>query len=190
MAPTDANADASDNNKNNNKHPTGSINTFLKEETFMSTHKHLHKFDVLGIPKPQGSKKAFNANGRAMLKESGGLSHAAWRNAVAEAAQREADTHPDTPHEGPLVVQILYRFPMPLSRPKLIRQLGIAWKTTSPDIDKLDRCINDGLMAGGLIKDDATICVMYSRKVEIANGWAGATIIISAPWTAQETVNL
>jgi len=45
-------------------------------------------------------------------------------------------------------------------------------------------------MAGGLIKDDATICVMYSRKVEIANGWAGATIIISAPWTAQEAVNL
>lgn len=189
MAPTGANADASDNNKNNNKHPTGSTNTFLKEETPMSNPQHLHKFDVLGIPKPQGSKKAFSANGRAMLKESGGLSHAAWRNAVAEAAQREASSHPDTPHQGPLVVSITYRFPMPLSRPKLIRNIGIAWKTTSPDIDKLDRCINDGLMAGGLIKDDATICVMYSRKVEIADGWVGATIIISTPLTAQHVVN-
>ena len=190
MARTDANADASDNNENNNKHPTGSVNTFLKEETFMSTHKHLHKFDVLGIPKPQGSKKAFSANGRAMLKESGGLSHAAWRNAVAEAAQREASSHSDAPHQGPLVVSIIYRFPMPLSRPKLIRNIGIAWKTTSPDIDKLDRCINDGLMAGGLIKDDATICVMYSRKVEIANNWVGATIIISTPLHPQDVVTL
>jgi hypothetical protein len=79
---------------------------------------------------------------------------------------------------------------MPMSRPKLIRQLGIAWKTTSPDIDKLDRCINDGLMAGGLLKDDATICVMYSRKVEIADGWVGATIIISIPLAPQFVVNL
>ena len=147
------------------------------------------RIQIAGIPKPQGSKKAFSANGRAMMKEAGGLAHAAWRNAVAEAALRAAqETHLPTPIRGPLAVSILYRFPMPASRPKAVKEKGIFWKTTAPDVDKLDRAIGDGLMAGGLIGDDATICVSYSRKVEIFGGWTGALVVISEPSAADEFV--
>ena len=47
-------------------------------------------FNVAGTPKPQGSKRAFAVNGRARMKETGGLEHAAWRNAVSEVAAHRA----------------------------------------------------------------------------------------------------
>ena len=65
-------------------------------------------FEVFGIPRPQGSKKAFSADGRAMMKESGGLDHARWRNAVADAAKNAADSLPG-PLSGPLRLDIVYR---------------------------------------------------------------------------------
>ena len=135
-------------------------------------------FQVLGIPRPQGSKKAFSANGRALMKESGGLDHARWRNAVAEAAKTAADAL-SGPLSGPLRLDIEYRFPMPASRPKSARTAGRAWKTTAPDRDKLDRAICDGLQAAGLIGNDSQICAGESRKFEVT-GWTGASITLAA----------
>ncbi len=135
----------------------------------------LVEFEVLGTPMPQGSKKAFSAHGRAMMKEAGGLNHAAWRNAVASAAKDVAAEVGKL--AGPLSLHVTYRFPMPKSRPKALRDAGTAFKTTAPDKDKLDRCIGDGLMAGGLIADDALICVGGSSKLEVTS-WTGAIIRI------------
>ena len=109
-------------------------------------------------------------------EQSGGLNHAAWRNAVAAAAKNAAAECGTL--TGPLLVNIDYRFPMPKSRPKRVRDHGVAWKTTAPDKDKLDRCIGDGLTAGGLIADDSLICSGSSNKVE-TTGWTGATITIT-----------
>jgi Holliday junction resolvase RusA-like endonuclease len=144
------------------------------------------QFEVLGTPMPQGSKKAFAAHGRAMMKEAGGLNHAAWRNAVAKAAKDVAGHDGVTaPLTGPLRVDITYRFPMPKSRPKAVRQAGIGWKTTVPDKDKLDRCIGDALQAGGLIADDSLICDGGSTKYE-TTGWTGCIISIT-PMNQKET---
>jgi Holliday junction resolvase RusA-like endonuclease len=149
----------------------------------------LVEFEVLGTPMSQGSKKAFVANGRAMMKESSG-GHAAWRNAVARAAKDIVDTaiaewaemegglNFGYPLDGPLGLSVEFRFPMPKSRPKTDRHRGRIFKTTAPDTSKLIRCIEDGLQAGGLIVDDARFCAIEACKVEVV-GWIGATITIT-----------
>lgn len=138
----------------------------------------LVEFEVIGIPAPQGSKKAFVANGRAMMKESSG-GHAAWRNLVAQAAHDIAG-HDDipAPFDGPLGVSIEFRFPMPKSRSKTQRAAGRIAKTTAPDTSKLVRCVEDGLQAAGLIVDDARFCAIEACKVEVV-GWTGAVITIT-----------
>lgn len=133
-------------------------------------------FEVIGIPKPQGSMKAFAVGGRARLKPSGGAEFAAWRNAVSHAA-RDVAGHDDVraPLSGPLALEVTFRFPMPASRPKRVRDAGEALKVTAPDVDKLLRTIGDALSASGLIGDDAQFSQVFGRKVE-TTGWTGAAI--------------
>ena len=135
-------------------------------------------FDVVGTPRPQGSKKAFAVNGQARMKETGGLEFAAWRNAVAEAARREADRLVG-PLDGALMITCAFRFQMPKSRSKKDRVKGKLWKTTAPDSSKLLRLVEDSLQAGGLITDDARIAAHWVTKIEVATGWTGATIKIA-----------
>jgi crossover junction endodeoxyribonuclease RusA len=134
----------------------------------------LVKFDVIGIPMPQGSMKAFSVGGKARVKPSGGAGFAQWRNAVSETARQHA---PDTPHDGPLSLNIVFRFPMRASRPKKTRDAGWAWKTTAPDLDKLVRAVGDALTAAAFIADDARFVSITASKIE-TTGWTGACIMI------------
>lgn len=140
---------------------------------------HLVEFEVVGVPKPQGSMKAFNAGGHARMKPSGGAEFASWRNAVAKAA-RDITGHPDitAPYDGPLGLSVEFRFPMPASRPKRDRVNGSCWKTTAPDTDKLIRTIGDALTAAGLVTDDARFVAIEARKIE-TTGWTGAVITLT-----------
>lgn len=138
----------------------------------------LADFQVIGVPMPQGSMKAWNAGGRALMKPSGGSAFAAWRNAVSQAAKGIADTL-DGPLDGPLELAVEFRFPMPASRPKRAREAGTWAKTTAPDVDKLVRAVGDALTAAGLITDDARICVIRASKYETL-GWTGADITVSS----------
>ena len=134
-------------------------------------------FDVIGIPAPQGSKRAFVVGGKARMTDMGGKRAVAWRDSVANQAKQIADQTPDTPLDGQLYLSISFRFPMPDSRPKRLRELGHARKTTAPDLSKIVRSLEDGLQAGGLITDDARICSLFAEKLE-TTGWTGATIRI------------
>lgn len=137
------------------------------------------RFDVIGDPKPQGSKKAFVANGRAIMTE--GNTHAAWRNQVADAARQAAIglLLCEAPLDGPLEARVEFRFAMPKSRPKRVRDQGESPKTTAPDVDKLVRTVFDGLQAGGLIADDSRVWRVVASKVE-TTGWTGCTITLAA----------
>jgi len=64
---------------------------------------------------------------------------------------------------------------MPASRPKRIQRIGIGWKVSTPDLDKLVRSIGDALTESGLIRDDARIAMVMASKVEVTD-WAGAQI--------------
>ncbi len=128
-------------------------------------------FEVLGAPAAQGSKRHV---GNGVMVEMG-KNHKPWRAAVASAAKDIAGDTP--PLTGPLELGVVFRFPMPKSRSKAIRDAGECPKVSAPDTDKLVRSIGDALKDGGLIYDDALFASIAAVKVEVV-GWTGAIITV------------
>lgn len=142
------------------------------------------KFDVVGLPSPQGSKTRM-PNGAMLDGKSPEAreKHASWRTAVADAARTAWNGQP--PIDGPVCVALTFRLPMPKSRPAATRNRGIAWHTVKPDVDKLVRSTLDSLTAAGVITDDARIAYLNARAFEVV-GWTGAQIEVNElpawPW--------
>ena len=131
------------------------------------------EFEVIGIPAPQGSKRHV---GRGIMVESS-KKLSPWRDAVALAAR---DVAADVGMlDGPLKLTVEFRLRMPASRPARVRRVGRAWASTKPDLSKLVRSTEDALTTGGLIRDDARICVLAVSKVEVWDGWSGAVISVN-----------
>lgn len=138
----------------------------------------LAAFEVLGVPAPQGSKTRM-PNGAMLDGKSAGAraKHKAWRTAVADMARELAE---DEAHDGQLCLSIVFRFPMPASRPKRVQALGRWPHTVKPDIDKVVRSTLDGLAVksgGGLIRDDARVFKIDVEAWEVT-GWTGAEIVL------------
>lgn len=140
----------------------------------------LVQFDVIGEPKPQGSKRAMKAkhSNKIIMKESG-VGFAEWRNAVSEAALRcKNERIIEEALDGPLKLVTQFRFRMPPSRPQLVKARKQAWHTVTPDGSKLVRLVEDSLQAAGLIKDDARFAQHESSKIETLDEWCGVRIRI------------
>lgn len=133
-------------------------------------------FEVIGTPAPQGSKR--HVGNGVMVESSKRVKP--WRQAVATAARDVAD-HADVeaPLDGPLHLDVVFRFPMPASRSKAQRALGALFKVSAPDLSKLVRSTEDALQEAGLIRDDARICRLTASKHEIPDGWTGAVITLT-----------
>lgn len=137
---------------------------------------HALEFVILGVPAPQGSKRAFVVAGKARMSDMGSTKAVAWRDSISAAARDIAADEGRL--DGPLGLSVEFRFPMPASRKRAVRDSGRAWKTTAPDIDKLLRCLCDGLSAGGLITDDARFCAVEATKIEVTT-WTGAIVTLT-----------
>lgn len=98
-------------------------------------------FTVLGIPKPQGSKRAYvnKHTGRAQLVDQAGAPLQDWRVDVQQAAIIAMDGRP--PYDCPIYISLRFHLQRPKSHPKN-RQ---TWPATRPDIDKLARAVLDAL---------------------------------------------
>lgn len=131
------------------------------------------EFEVLGLPAPQGSKR--HVGNGVMIESSKAVKP--WRQAVNSTAREHADRLEDGPLDGPLILHVTFRLPMPKSRKKALRVAGIGPSTTKPDLSKLVRSTEDALTDSGLIADDARIHTIVATKVEVI-GWTGATIRI------------
>ena len=144
------------------------------------------KFNIIGLPAPQGSKtrmpngamvEGSSTSGRARLRD--------WRSTVAAVAHQQRQLV-EVPFDGPVQVTVDFRFPVPKSRPASYRKHLLTgevqgWKPTKPDLDKLMRALGDGLVQGGLIARDELICSWSAHKIEVAEGdWTGAWVIIEA----------
>lgn len=132
------------------------------------------RLTVYGVPAPQGSKTRM-PNG-AMLdgkSPAARAKHKAWRTAVTEAAIERMDGAP--PLDGPLMLAVQFRLPMPPSRRKSVQARGIAWHATKPDIDKLLRSTIDGLADGGALRDDSRIAYVSANAYEVV-GWTGCEL--------------
>ena len=101
-------------------------------------------FSVEGLPIPQGSKVVARGGGKTWLRDANASKLKPWRAKVAAAA--DVGRTFDCPVE---VFAVFY-----LPRPKKPRWWAPAVK---PDIDKLMRALNDGMVDGGLVSDDSRI---------------------------------
>jgi Holliday junction resolvase RusA-like endonuclease len=146
-------------------------------------------FRVIGEPAPQGGTKSVpirgkggeplrTKDGRPMFRKitEGGVGLTPWRQDVADAAAKQAEVHGCL--NGPIMLDVLFRFAMPKSRSKSARMLGVGPKTGKPDLDKLYRAVGDSLKAGGLIADDALIVDEHMRKQEVWERWTGCIITV------------
>ncbi len=113
------------------------------------------RFQVHGLPIPQGSTRVWMVNGKPITTSSAkGLG--AWRRVVADVAQRYA---PDKPWGGPVLIDLHFGLPKPKSAPKRRR----VWPDKRPDLDKLTRAVLDALTYV-VFGDDSQVVEIHATK--------------------------
>lgn len=119
-------------------------------------------FYASGFPRPQGSKRAILAHGRARLVEMArGLKP--WRQIVHLAAQDALRTAQVDPVVGPvaLTLEFVMRRPRRPTKPAC---------DTKPDLDKLVRAVLDGLTGAAYADDSAVVRITASKRYARASG--------------------
>jgi Holliday junction resolvase RusA-like endonuclease len=115
----------------------------------------------LGDPQPQGSKIPMlirapdtKAGWRAGLRDDNSATLKAWRDGVISSARAVTLAGQAwSPLAGPLTTDLIFTMKRPASAPKT-REIQPAVR---PDVDKLERAVNDALKLGGVIADDSLI---------------------------------
>jgi Holliday junction resolvase RusA-like endonuclease len=127
------------------------------------------RFTVLGTPAPQGSKKGFVVNGRAVIVDDNKKPLTTWRGDVKETAAAAVGGR--LPLQGPVEVTIAFRVPRPAYHFGTGRNAGVLKPTAptyvdkKPDLDKYERATLDALTAAGVYGDDGQVARLMTEKV-------------------------
>lgn len=148
----------------------------------MTTHQLT--IDVVGTPAPQGSKRAFVVNGRAVMTESSNKVKP-WRQDVVAAVKHVLAVE-DWWTIPPEAVELAITFYMP--RPGYhygtgknsarLKPSAPTWVSKKPDVDKLVRSTLDALTTSAVIKDDAQVARLVVEQL-YADAATGARITIT-----------
>lgn len=112
-----------------------------------------------GVPRPQGSKKAFVVKGRAVMVDDNKPALKEWRQVVERAASGAMEVAQyERPATGAVAVSLLFE----LERPKSVKR---ELPSVAPDIDKLQRAVLDALTIAGVWKDDGQVTTISARKI-------------------------
>jgi len=114
-------------------------------------------FTAYGVPRPQGSKRAFVRGKHAIIVEQCREHLKPWRQAVVDACRELMAGR--RPMEGPIHLDVTFYLPRPKSWPKRITE-----HTRTPDRDKLLRALCDALTAAGAWHDDSQVVEGQTRK--------------------------
>lgn len=139
-------------------------------------------FTVHGTPAPQGSKRAFNHNGRVVMIESGHERVRTWREDVKQAALKEMSERGAETYTGPVAVEVRFYLPRLKAHYRtgknahLLRDDAPLYVAKKPDIDKLLRATLDALTAAGVWADDSQVAKVTATKTYLE--LAGADIIV------------
>jgi crossover junction endodeoxyribonuclease RusA len=122
-------------------------------------------FSAYGIPIPKGSMRTFIPKGwkRAIITNDNARTKP-WQDCIVTAAREELAGRP--PMEGPVAVAVRFFLPRPKSAPRRVTE-----HLKKPDLDKLLRCVKDGLTRAGVYHDDAQVVLTVARK-DFAGGVA------------------
>lgn len=126
-------------------------------------------FFVPGIPAPQGSKRATMPPGARFPRViEDNEKTKPWRADVKVFAMHAMGGR--TPHDGPVKLSLVFRFPPT----KAAAKHNDLWKTTTPDIDKLERAVLDA-MTGVIFTNDSRVC--HVSKVKQYDAKPGLNVV-------------
>lgn len=123
------------------------------------------KFFVSGTPVPKGSAKAFVVKGRAIVTQDNGARQKPWASAIGWHAQQMMEGAPLI--AGPVAIGLIFTMPRPLSHygtgknSRSLKETAPAWHISTPDLDKLIRCVKDAL-TGVVWRDDSHVASIDS----------------------------
>lgn len=120
---------------------------------------------VAGRPIQQGSKIALpGGRGRTNLVESADKLLKPWRKQIVRACRDDLG-QPRVVFDRDVPIAVLLVFAMPRTTAMPTTHRGRArHHTVKPDLDKLERAVNDALTLSGVIGDDAQITSVDKRK--------------------------
>jgi len=120
---------------------------------------------VHGTPVPKGSTKAFWRPGmkHAVVTHDNARTKP-WQESVVSAALDAVKGRPMI--EEPVAIFVRFFMPRPKTAPKRVTE-----PAKKPDLDKLVRCLKDGLTRAGVYRDDSQVVCMVARK-EFAGGYS------------------
>ncbi len=127
-------------------------------------------FNVVGIPKPQGSKRGFARGSKVVMIESAGDALKNWRNDVRAAAT--VAMNGAAPLSGKVSVEVDFYMP----RPKSVKVGGYVGKR--PDIDKLLRSTFDSMTYVVFDDDSQIVRLVASKMYQLPNISPGALISV------------
>lgn len=140
--------------------------------------------DVVGLPAPQGSKKAFyNKKTGHINQVESSKKVAPWRQDVVHAAQAAAVDQEWTPPAEPVEISIDFYLARPRyhfrtgARANELKPNAPSYVDKKPDVDKLARATLDALTNSAVIRDDAQVAALTLVK-RYADGATGARITI------------
>jgi crossover junction endodeoxyribonuclease RusA len=126
-------------------------------------------FSVYGIPKAQGSVRAFkNIIVQGGSKE-GRIAQASWRTLIVDAARRACFS----PLEGPVYVSMTFYLPKPKSTPK-----SVLWPGKKPDLDKLVRAAADAMSTIVYHDDSQIVHMMASKRYAFEKRTPGLDVVV------------
>ncbi len=123
---------------------------------------------VYGTPAPQGSKRGFVRGGQVRLVEaSKGVRP--WREAIVSQIIRDGLNVQHLEH--PVTIRVTFWFARPQAHygrrngERYLKENAPVYRAGTPDLDKLLRSTGDGLVQGGLLRDDDLIVEWHARKM-------------------------
>ena len=127
---------------------------------------------VNGNPTPQGSKKGFVINGRAILVDASD-GNKAWRKTVRDEIERDPKYKQ---YKGAVNVSLAFW----LTRAKSNTKKQMIQK---PDVDKLVRSVMDAITDSSIIEDDCRVVSLSAMKRWADDGQPGVLIQV---WPSQD----
>lgn len=131
---------------------------------------------VKGVPRPQGSARAFVVGKRAIIT-SASKHLAGWRKQMTAEIQRVIRKQEFQQLDGAVCVALEFFLPQAKSNQK-------SNPSQKPDLDKLVRAVLDACTDAGLWSDDAQVCMLTAEKSwAVGKGVAVPGVTIMAkPW--------
>ena len=130
----------------------------------------MFKIDVLGLPKPQGSKRVFNGR----VVEAAGQGLKVWRKQIEESCLALVSEEHSLLLDA-VRVEVDFYLPRPVSVPRKKRPEPLV----PPDLDKLLRGLLDGIGQSQIIwQDDSQVCEIVARKLYADTREPGAVVVI------------